>query len=375
MQCNQTSPSSKDVHSKIGGPSEQVCVDVATDTAYDEEDNVSFMSADEGHELTMVYDLSSNDEAPRAQHDDADDAWALSCCSNEEQEAVQELANELRSDIEGFDMDRVFWCGDGIQRSGWLLACLRVNHMQQAQAGKVARRFAQFRRNEGWGYRISATVVEKPLRSGHHWLLPNKDCHGRSVIVQRLGTFDTSLCPVSEYQRMGCYLMQQTINSRATQLNGVTLINDLRGLTYSTMYAVSGLQDTQRGIQMWQEAFPCKLRRIFVISPSSLYKHFIDMVKSFVSQKIQNRIIVMTADDLSPLHAEIPVHQLPVEFGGNLEMHPVWDEWVSEALEIERRELTAVGPHAVRCPGPPERSTTAVPASSRSGCGLLACSN
>jgi len=142
---------------------------------------------------------------------------------------------------------------------------------------------------------------------------------------------------------MGCYLMQEAVNSKSTQLNGITLINDLRGLSYNTMYQLTSISDAKRGVKMFQEAFPCKLRRIFVISPGPWYKYLIDSVKMFVSQKIQDRIIVLDPEDLSLLYEEVPKEQLPLEFGGQLDMCPIWDDFCAAAVAREEQWQVARG--------------------------------
>jgi len=264
-----------------------------------------------------------------------DDAWTFD--SLEESGAQASLAALVESEIVNFDTEREFWCGDGVERSGWLLACLRVNHMEEAQAAKVACRFASFREEQGWAKQLCASEVSTALCTGHHWLLPGRDLAGRSIVVQRIATLDPCVCPVTEYQKMGCYLMQKVIDSKTAQREGVTLVYDLRGVSIGVLTAM-GPTDARRGVAMWQEAFPCKLRRIFVISPGYFSSIFIDMVKSFVSEKIRQRITILSPDDLSPIHDEIPLDALPREFGGNLDAEVYWHEWCDARLREESGE-------------------------------------
>ena len=130
---------------------------------------------------------------------------------------------------------------------------------------------------------------------------------------------------------MGCYLMEQVIASKTTQWKGVTLIHDLRGVGLGTL-ASMGPTDARRGVAMWQEAFPCKLRRIFVISPGPFCGFFIEMVKSLASEKIQKRVTVLDPADLTPLQSEVGLEALPTEFGGTLDAGAYWSTWCQGRL-------------------------------------------
>lgn len=67
------------------------------------------------------------------------------------------------------------------------------------------------------------------------------------------------------------------------------LVVDLRGLSWELMWQVSSLSDIQRGVAMWKDTFPCKLRRVLVVRASAVSEFLIETVLSFVAPKIQQR--------------------------------------------------------------------------------------
>lgn len=79
---------------------------------------------------------------------------------------------------------------------------------------------------------------------------------------------------------------------------------------------------------MWQDAFPCKLKRIFIVGGSTWLLHAIRLMVALLGKKLRDRIRVLHHKE--NLQKYIPPEQLPAELGGSLELD--WEGWVNKAL-------------------------------------------
>lgn len=190
--------------------------------------------------------------------------------------------------------------------------CLRQRGgLKLQRCAELCVNFLEFRVAEGWPLELSPTDVnEAALRSGFLWLL--RDKHKRALIVYNLERlFETPLqrrmrrvrsredgnegkaaevgvedaeVSVVEFQKMGMYLMEQALGDIEVQRKGAVLVFDCRRISASSFIGAVSSSDAQRGVQMWQDAFP--------VSSNLLIPFLLMRWLSLTSNAHSNRTIV-----------------------------------------------------------------------------------
>lgn len=266
-------------------------------------------------------------------------AEAAVCGVADVEAEVQALLSDVAAAVEDFSVDP-FWRHSSHHFG---LRCLRARDFDRQAALRLLLRFAQFRKRVGWPYSVRLSgdggqEVLQALLSGVHWLLPSPDADGRAVVVLRPGLIKG---PVEPYHRMGCFLMQWATGlvparsdpapgSRARHLPSadmyITMVVDLSGIG-PRLAARFGPADMERGIRMWQDSFPLKLRAIYLVNAGRLIGGLIGLAKTFIAAKLRDRISTFSVSratgpgSLLDLRTKLGGREadIPREWGGSLE--------------------------------------------------------
>ena len=173
---------------------------------------------------------------------------------------------------------------------GSLLQCLRSRSWVVDDACMVANNFLRVRTELQWPFEIPLSDIMTPLQTNVHWLLPvslsvmsllthrvgapwwlthfvhllarsiqARDKMGRAILVLRPQELDFKACSLKDYQKMGVYLVEQSIKVKEVQESGMVMLIDLTGASFSKLSHLS-IADAQRGAKLWSDAFPCKLK-------------------------------------------------------------------------------------------------------------------
>jgi hypothetical protein len=174
-----------------------------------------------------------------------------------------------------------------------------------------------------------------PLESGAHWILPGRDKEGRGMFVFNVGKIDIRKASLEKYQQMGAYLVERFTRDEEMQRTGLVMIVNLASVPLELYRALMSLKDAKRGIRMWQDAFPCKLKRIYVVGGSMWLLQAMRLVVTMLGKKLQNRVRVLP--HLEALHQDVDREKIPPCLGGSLEKFE-WGEWVAEVVAQESEE-------------------------------------
>jgi len=284
----------------------------------------------------------------------------LSGC-NEQLQAVQRLrevlgqaSSQLASDV-------------------FLNKCLVYQKFDIQAAAATVCGFLHFRISAGWPLRISAREVLPALRTGLHWLLWPASCASRSVVfpavlsmaqeapdscprseleedpgptaclVFNMSRLDMRICSVEEYQKMSMFLMERATDEAATQQRGIAVVVDFRGVRFSQLTSSLTLADVRRGVLLWKGAFPCRLRRIWLLDTPRGMHYLVAGVLQLLSPKLRQRVCMATRNGggLQRLASDLVPHvQLPACLGGSGEV--LWDQAVSAYLAAEAPESSCM---------------------------------
>ena len=87
-------------------------------------------------------------------------------------------------------------------------------------------------------------------------------------------------------------------------------------------------EDVRRAVVQWQDNFPCKLGRVFILGLGSITSRVCKWALEFLPSKIQARVAILGKKKISLLHAEVPVSVLPTSLGGDVDAELLWTTWV-----------------------------------------------
>lgn len=231
----------------------------------------------------------------------------------------------------------------------FLRKCLVFQRWDVHAAVGTAAGFLRFRRSAGWPLRIPSSAVEKALRTGFHWLLrpqgprelQPRDWAGTgepgpaACLVFTMARLDPRVGSVEDYQKMSTFLMEHATDDPATQRQGIAVVVDFRGVQLTRLSSILGMEDIRRGVSLWRGAFPCRLRRIWLLDPPAGIHFLASGVLRLLSPKVRDRIriavgkpgLARIAEDLEPLV------ELPQCLGGRGELR--WAEALAAMLARE----------------------------------------
>lgn len=210
---------------------------------------------------------------------------------------------------------------------------LRVSYLDQERAALILRNLVRFRREQGWPLRIEARSCEVALRTRVHYILPEPDIHGRAVLVFNAGLVNTSVCPVKEFHRMASFVMEQLTADPAVQHRGIAILLNLEG-AHVGMAASFSWADIKRGISMYRDCFPCKVKLLAIVNASAIQRRLLALALALVHPRVRARVEV--AASLAELHkGSMPARMLPAEFGGPLDSQRLWDDWCAGRWDME----------------------------------------
>uniref|UniRef100_A0A7S1E7J6 CRAL-TRIO domain-containing protein n=2 Tax=Hemiselmis andersenii TaxID=464988 RepID=A0A7S1E7J6_HEMAN len=224
--------------------------------------------------------------------------------------------------------------GVQIPDDAFLITCLRVWQYSVHDAARVAANFARFRTRQGWPYRLSASSLQRELLSEVHWLLPGEDRAGRGVIVYNAHKIREAVsagATVCGLQQMGALLLEVALGRPGVPERGVVAVVDARGVGLDILGRFS-VTDMGRGVAMWKDSFPCKIKKIHVIGLPWPLQATCSLILGLLSAKLRGRVSVETGT--TRLAEEVGSGNLPKELGGELELD--WKGWVMSSEELQR---------------------------------------
>mmetsp|Transcript_41198 Transcript_41198/g.92516 ORF Transcript_41198/g.92516 Transcript_41198/m.92516 type:complete len:378 (-) Transcript_41198:88-1221(-) len=239
----------------------------------------------------------------------------------------------------------------------FLRKCLVYQKWDIEAALSTAKGFLTFRRSAGWSFQISAWDVERPLRSGLHWLLwpqrTMRSCRGGlesvsshqwedggpgACLLFNMSRLNPDVCCIAEYQKMSMFLMERAIDDATTLRRGIAVVADFKGVVLSNLLRVLSLDDIRRGVLLWKGAFPCRMRRIWIVDAPLGIRRVAQAVVQLLHPKLRTRIrFASRSVGLSPLVQDLgDIFALPLALGGDAEVE--WEHVVESYLAAEKQQ-------------------------------------
>lgn len=177
-------------------------------------------------------------------------------------------------------------------------------------------------------------TVRDVLDSGYIFATPQRDRHGRRVIIINAKAFNPKLWSSTDQARAHFITYEYLMEDPITQIVGVTHVGDFAGVTTSHVTNWNPT-DFARLFKWAEQSYPLRHKEIHLINVPSTLKWLIDFVKNRVSNKIRQRLSVYTSD--KELFKATDVDCLPQEMGGKMplkEMVQLWKQELQKKQDI-----------------------------------------
>ncbi|KAM7292883.1 alpha-tocopherol transfer protein-like isoform X1 [Ixodes scapularis] len=155
------------------------------------------------------------------------------------------------------------------------------------------------------------------IRHGKLITLPEERDHlGRLVVILKSGAWDPEVCSLNEVIRVGAVVGEYGLLDEKTQVAGVVVILDLKGLGLKQVrhYTPSVIKTF---LQLFQDCYPMRVKEIYIANNPPIFEAVYSFAKLFLKQKLVDRVHFI-GRDYEKLHELIPRERLPEEYGGTL---------------------------------------------------------
>lgn len=167
------------------------------------------------------------------------------------------------------------------------------------------------------------------ISSGYIFASPNRDKHGRRVVIIYAKGLNPKIYSSSDQARAHFLTYECLMEDQATQICGLVHIGDFSGVVTAH---VTNWNPTEfaRFFKWSEQSLPLRHKEIHLVNVPPTLKWLIDFVKGRVSSKIRNRLSVYTHDKDLGKHVDSAC--LPKELGGRMPLKAMVELWKEELL-------------------------------------------
>ncbi|XP_049775676.1 alpha-tocopherol transfer protein-like [Schistocerca cancellata] len=215
----------------------------------------------------------------------------------------------------------------------FLYIFLRPCKFYPESALKRMRSFYEFKlKQDRLVQQVMPHSVERPLKLQIITILPNRDQHGRRILLIHAGRrWKPSECSLDELYCCVMLFLEIAVSEPRTQIAGVTVILDLEGL--SMTQAMQFSPSFAKMLLHWvQDCIPIRLKAIHVVNQPYIFNMVFAIFKPFIKEKLRHRLHFHGRDRGSLLE-HIEVKALPTELGGIMNLPPPPADRMIELLE------------------------------------------
>ncbi|XP_075384834.1 alpha-tocopherol transfer protein-like [Tenrec ecaudatus] len=186
---------------------------------------------------------------------------------------------------------------------------------------------------------LRPSALKDALASGFLTVLPHTDPRGCHILCLRPDRWIPSSYPITENIRAVYLTLEQLIQSEETQVNGIVILADYKGVSLSKA-SHFGPFIAKKVIGILQDGFPIRIKAVHVVNEPRIFKGIFAVMKPFLKEKIANRFF-LHGSDLDSLHTSLPRSILPKEYGGTAGALDIaaWNEVLLASEEAFVREF------------------------------------
>ncbi|KZC12920.1 Clavesin-2, partial [Dufourea novaeangliae] len=204
--------------------------------------------------------------------------------------------------------------------AAFLLRFLRTKKFSLPMAQEMLERYLTIRQlypNWFQNLDIQDPDIEAIVDAGYLVPLPERDRHGRRVILSCAGRFDPYKYTSAQMARAHSLVVEALMDDEENQIRGYTHINDESGLTMGHLSAWS-LTDIRNMLRCIQNSTPMRHKETHFVNIPSCANKIIEFAISLLNDKLKARISVHKS--LDELKEAIDPRILPKEYGGEISL-------------------------------------------------------
>lgn len=232
--------------------------------------------------------------------------------------AVKQTAlNDLRKLISG---EPLLYCPTD---DAFLVKFLRARKYDAQSAFDNIKKYFEVRRDHPEMFKDltpSCIPFDAVCRKHQLWTVSRStDSLGRMVVLNKFGAWNTDICTLNDYFRVGAVGMEYLLLREDVQIRGIVGIVDLKGLNlyHLAHYTPSVIRTF---LKIVQESLPLRLKRIYIINNPPIFDFLFAIAKAFLKAKILKRTRLF-GYNLEELHHLVPDDVIPEECGGKDESY------------------------------------------------------
>lgn len=217
----------------------------------------------------------------------------------------------------------------------FLLRFLRARKFDYDRAYQLLLNYYQIRaENKDIFKDLRPSAVKPVLDAGVSIVLPQRDKHGRRILLFRPGLWDPSQYVIYELLRTNVINLEAVVLEEETQVNGLILVGDMRGLGY--VHAKNFERNYGKVFtSLIQDAFPIRLKGLMLVNEPSVFGYIFNFVRPFMKEKLQQRLSFY-GPDVEKLKTDIGAFALPNELEGTLgPVEELRSRWSEKLLAME----------------------------------------
>ncbi|CAH1389628.1 unnamed protein product [Nezara viridula] len=178
--------------------------------------------------------------------------------------------------------------------------------------------------------------VMELINKGYLFPSPIRDKHGRRVIIGISEYLDAHKYSRIDMSKVHAITYEVLMEDEQNQIVGFTHFGDFKHVSaaHLTIWSPTEFATVFR----WgEQSVPMRHKEIHFLNVPSPLKYAYDFVKSLMSSKIRERLMVH--NNLAELHANLDPKVLPKEYGGDIPMAEMIEMWKKELAEKRERLL------------------------------------
>lgn len=146
-------------------------------------------------------------------------------------------------------------------------------------------------------------------------LMPERDRHGRLIMLMRIGAWDPNLLSYHDLQHAGMMCLDYMASDPSSQTAGITLIIDFEGYTATKLLSCS-IDLIRRGLNYIQNCLPIRVKAQHIVRESYVFDMLYALIRPFIKKKMTARIH-SHGYSFEKLHEQVDPSVLPEEYGGH----------------------------------------------------------
>jgi len=207
----------------------------------------------------------------------------------------------------------------------FLLRFLRVKKFSLQPACEMLEKYLTIRQLYPQWFRnldIEDKALEEIIDMGYVVPLPERDEHGRQLILTCAGKFDPYRFTSAQMARAHSLVTEALLDDEESQIAGYSHINDEEGLSMGLL-SLWSLTDIRAMLKCIQNSTPMRLKESYFVNLPAYANKVMEFAMGVLNEKLKKRVIF--SKNLEDLKTKVNPALLPKEYGGSVPLNDMID--------------------------------------------------